>query len=42
VSSSDKPRFDRRYSDKCAGGWLNKPPGEESVLAVGLIARQER
>jgi hypothetical protein len=42
VSSWVKPRSDRRYSVKCAGGWLNKPPGEESVLAVGLIARQER
>jgi hypothetical protein len=42
VSSWVKPRSDRIYSDKCAGGWLNKPPGEVSVLEVGLIARQER
>jgi hypothetical protein len=42
VSSWFKPRSDRRYSDKCAGGWLNKPLREESVMAVGLIARQER
>jgi hypothetical protein len=42
VSEWVKPRSERRYSDKCAGGWLNSPPGEVSVLAVGLIARQER
>jgi hypothetical protein len=42
VSSWVKSRYDRRYLDKCAGSCLNSPPGEASVLAGGLIARQER
>jgi hypothetical protein len=36
VGSWVKPRSDRRYSDKCDGGWFKSPPGEVSVLAGGL------